>query len=161
MANRKSRSKRQRSRKKGGLRRTILWMLMAVVTVGGMGGYLYPDLPFVGPLVQNVQRAMEATVAGLPAAESGQAHDPAALSRINASVPASLASTQRPADKLLIASFNIQVFGQSKLAKLDVMPVIVHTIRQFDIVAIQEIRGKQDNILPDLVAMLNSDGSRL
>ncbi len=159
MANKKSRSKRRRSRNRGGLGRTILWLLMTVVSLGAMGGYLYPDLPFAGPVMQSVQRVLGAAVAKLPAADSSQADDRAALSRMNASVPASLASSQRPADKLLIASFNIQVFGQSKLAKLDVMPVIVHTIRQFDIVAIQEIRGKQDNLLPDLVTMLNSDGS--
>jgi len=74
--------------------------------------------------------------------------------------PAVLVSAQRPGDRLLIASFNIQVFGTSKMAKTDVMNVIIHTIRQFDIVAIQEVRSKDDEILPKLVSALNQDGSR-
>ncbi|MCH2181402.1 MAG: endonuclease/exonuclease/phosphatase family protein [Mariniblastus sp.] len=160
MANRKSRSKRRGSGKAGSLRATFLWLLMTFLTVGGAVGFLCPDLPVLGPLVQSAQRVLGAVVDRLPKADSRQAIDADELSRINASVPASLASHPRPANKLLIASFNIQVFGKSKLAKPDVMSVIVHTIRQFDIVAIQEIRGKDDNILPDLVEMLNSDGSR-
>ena len=67
---------------------------------------------------------------------------------------------QRPNDKLLIATFNIQVFGASKLAKREAMAVIVQVIRHFDIVAIQEVRAKEDNILPSLVNAINEDGSR-
>ena len=74
--------------------------------------------------------------------------------------PVQLAPAQRPADKLLIASFNIQVFGKSKMQKADVMSVITQVIRQFDIVAIQEVRAKDDNILPSLIALLNANGSR-
>ena len=40
-----------------------------------------------------------------------------------------------------IASFNIQVFGESKADKPDVMAVLAETIRRFDIVAIQEVRA--------------------
>jgi deoxyribonuclease-1-like protein len=68
--------------------------------------------------------------------------------------------SQRPNDKLLIATFNIQVFGASKLAKREAMAVIVQVIRHFDIVAIQEVRAKEDNILPSLVNAINEDGSR-
>jgi endonuclease/exonuclease/phosphatase family metal-dependent hydrolase len=60
----------------------------------------------------------------------------------------------------LIATYNIQVFGTSKLAKPKAMSVIIQVIRQFDLVAIQEVRSKDDSILPQLVAALNADGSR-
>ncbi len=70
------------------------------------------------------------------------------------------AHSQRPNDKLLIATFNIQVFGTSKLAKREAMAVIVQVIRHFDIVAIQEVRAKEDDILPSLVNSINADGSR-
>lgn len=66
----------------------------------------------------------------------------------------------RRRDTLRIASFNIQVFGQSKLGKPAVMEVIVHTLRRFDVVAIQEIRSAEQNVLPQLVELLNADGSR-
>ena len=46
------------------------------------------------------------------------------------------------------------------MAKREAMAVIVQVIRHFDIVAIQEVRAKEDNILPSLVNAINEDGSR-
>ena len=43
-------------------------------------------------------------------------------------------------DSIKIASFNIQIFGQSKASDQEVMNILVQIIRNFDIVAIQEIR---------------------
>ena len=56
-----------------------------------------------------------------------------------------------------VASFNIQVFGQSKLAKPDVMSVLAAVVRRFDVVAIQEIRSKEP-VLPQFVEEINSAG---
>jgi hypothetical protein len=44
-------------------------------------------------------------------------------------------------DTIKVASFNIQVFGTSKLKKPQVMDVLVKVIRRFDVVAIQEVRS--------------------
>jgi endonuclease/exonuclease/phosphatase family metal-dependent hydrolase len=65
-----------------------------------------------------------------------------------------------PLDTIRIASFNIQVFGTSKLEKTDVMQVLVQVVRQFDIVAIQEVRSKDDTVLPRFVTGINADGAR-
>jgi hypothetical protein len=46
-------------------------------------------------------------------------------------------------DTLSIATFNIQVFGQSKISKTDVMANVVTIIKNYDGVAIQEIRSKE------------------
>jgi len=62
-------------------------------------------------------------------------------------------------DKLLIASFNIQVFGESKLEHPEVVNVLAQVVRQFDIVAIQEVRSKID-VLPRFLQAINSDGSQ-
>ena len=51
---------------------------------------------------------------------------------------------------LLIASFNIQVFGQSKLSKPQVVEILAQVARQFDIVAIQEVRAK---VFPNTMAI--------
>ncbi|MDZ4820060.1 MAG: endonuclease/exonuclease/phosphatase family protein [Planctomycetota bacterium] len=59
-----------------------------------------------------------------------------------------------------VASFNIQVFGQSKLGKPDVMQVLCEVARRVDIMAIQEIRAKSDDILPRFVAQINSTGRK-
>ena len=64
------------------------------------------------------------------------------------------------ADTIRIASFNIQVLGQSKLKKPGVPDALARVIRQFDVVAIQELRSKQQNVIPQLLEKVNGDGSR-
>lgn len=59
-----------------------------------------------------------------------------------------------------VASFNIQVFGQAKLDQADVMRKLAHVVRQFDVVAIQEIRSKEQNVLPTFLEYINVDGAR-
>jgi deoxyribonuclease-1-like protein len=71
----------------------------------------------------------------------------------------SLAHT-RPSDAIRIASFNIQVFGTSKMGKPEVMGILVDVVRRFDIVAIQEIRSVDDSIIPTFVSMINANGAR-
>jgi endonuclease/exonuclease/phosphatase family metal-dependent hydrolase len=66
----------------------------------------------------------------------------------------------KPAGAILVASFNIQVFGESKMAKQHVVEVLARVVRQFDIVAIQEVRAKSDEIIPSFVRAVNADGSR-
>ncbi|QDU26838.1 Endonuclease/Exonuclease/phosphatase family protein [Anatilimnocola aggregata] len=70
-------------------------------------------------------------------------------------------STQVPPPRgnasIRIASFNIQVFGDAKINNPAVMPIIVDVLKNFDLIAIQEIRAQQD-VCQQLVAMLNADG---
>ena len=66
----------------------------------------------------------------------------------------------KPTDAVMIASFNIQVFGESKLAKPQVVDVLTKVVRQFDIVAVQEVRAKSDSVVPTFVSKINADGSR-
>ncbi|WP_406657393.1 endonuclease/exonuclease/phosphatase family protein [Methanolobus sp. ZRKC2] len=60
---------------------------------------------------------------------------------------------------LRIGAFNVQVFGVSKADKPEVMEVLADIIRTHDIIAIQEIRDKSQTALPELVDLVNSDGS--
>ena len=55
-----------------------------------------------------------------------------------------------------IASFNIQSFGQKKAGKSHVMDALANVVRQFDIVAIQEIRSKDQTLIPNFVSLINS-----
>src|SRR5690606_8073323 len=57
-----------------------------------------------------------------------------------------------------LGTFNIQVFGQSKLEKPDVMGVLADVARQFDLLAIQEIRTQDDGHLDTFLQMINSTG---
>ncbi|MEX0793609.1 MAG: endonuclease/exonuclease/phosphatase family protein [Pirellulaceae bacterium] len=63
-------------------------------------------------------------------------------------------------DTISIAAFNIQVFGQSKLGKPDVMEVLSNVVRQFDVIAVQELRSAEQNVIPEWLEMINADGSR-
>ncbi|MFM7072072.1 MAG: endonuclease/exonuclease/phosphatase family protein [Planctomycetota bacterium] len=65
-----------------------------------------------------------------------------------------------PADKISIASYNIQVFGTTKLQQNDLREILARTVRQFDVVAIQEVRSKDDTVLPRFLQAVNADGSR-
>lgn len=63
-------------------------------------------------------------------------------------------------DTIRIASFNIQVFGVSKIKEPDVMAVLADVVRRFDIVAIQEVRAKDQTVVPRFAEMVNAEGAR-
>lgn len=64
----------------------------------------------------------------------------------------------RNAESIRVASFNIQVFGDSKSNKGHVMDVLARVARNFDVLAIQEIRAKNQDIVPNFVDLINQTG---
>jgi deoxyribonuclease-1-like protein len=64
----------------------------------------------------------------------------------------------RLGETIRIATWNIQVFGEAKLQDPATMNVIVTVLRNFDVVAIQEVRAENQNVVPELVALLNAGG---
>lgn len=68
-------------------------------------------------------------------------------------------STEHNEDEIVrIGTFNIQVFGQSKLEKPGVMDIIAEIASKFDVLAIQEIRSIDQNVMPRLVELVNAKG---
>ena len=63
-------------------------------------------------------------------------------------------------DTIKIASFNIQVFGTSKLGKPHVMEILANVVRRFDVVAIQEVRALDQTVVPRFVERINAEGAR-
>jgi endonuclease/exonuclease/phosphatase family metal-dependent hydrolase len=59
------------------------------------------------------------------------------------------------AETAKIAAFNIQVFGEAKSQKGDVMTVLTKIVREFDIVLIQEIRDASEQTIPNFVEKIN------
>src|SRR5688572_7204874 len=59
-----------------------------------------------------------------------------------------------------IASFNIEVFGKTKADKPYVMHTLAEIVRQFHVVAIQEIRTQDDYLMRSFVNLVNSGGRR-
>jgi deoxyribonuclease-1-like protein len=165
---------RKKSQPAGKSRRfTVISLLCAFLSSGGVGAYFNPDWPIIGPLVEKLAQRQAATPSSgeLGSGKIVQAwrelttrdeSSPASNeSRPRAgTVPAQPTSARRPGETLLIATFNIQVFGKSKLAKPGVLDVLVQAVRHFDVVAIQEVRAADDDILPRFVAAINADGSR-
>lgn len=68
-----------------------------------------------------------------------------------------LPGVERDGTTVRIASFNIQVFGQKKLSDPRVTKLLAEIVRKFDVVAIQEIRSKQD-IMTRFVDQVNAGG---
>jgi deoxyribonuclease-1-like protein len=165
---------RKKSRSSGKSPRfALVSLLVTILSGGGVGAYFNPDWPVVGPLVQKLsQRQAEATSksgrdTATPARTgndytSASAAGPATVetARREGGVPVAPASSRQPNDSILIATFNIQVFGKSKISKPRILDILAQTVRQFDVVAIQEVRAADDDILPKFVAAINADGSR-
>lgn len=61
--------------------------------------------------------------------------------------------------KIKIATFNIKVFGKSKLKKPAVMSKLANIVKQFDLVAIQEIKDISGSTAPKFLEVINADGS--
>jgi len=64
----------------------------------------------------------------------------------------------RPGETLRIASFNIQVFGESKLGDAKSTAVLAQIIRKFDVTAVQEIRAKDANFINRFLQQVNAAG---
>ena len=62
----------------------------------------------------------------------------------------------RSTNVIRVATFNIQVFGKSKAAKPHVMDILARIVRNFDIVAVQEIRSDDDDLLPNFIELINT-----
>lgn len=60
-----------------------------------------------------------------------------------------------PNNTVKLAAFNIQIFGITKAEKPEVMELLSKTIRNFDIVAVQEIRDASQTALPALRNAVN------
>lgn len=77
---------------------------------------------------------------------------------VNLSPTTNTPPSARGNDTIRVATFNIQVFGENKLNDPEAMRAIVAILQNFDLIAIQEVRAMSQDILPQLIGLLNSDG---
>ena len=68
--------------------------------------------------------------------------------------------SQQERDVIRIATFKVQAFGAQKSGDRMVTTRLTEICRQFDLIALQEIRSSQKNMLPDFVRALNSAGGQ-
>lgn len=60
---------------------------------------------------------------------------------------------------LKLCTFNVQVFGQSKMQKSDVVDILVRIFESFDLCVMQEIRDSSGQAFPELIAELNQNSN--
>jgi len=58
---------------------------------------------------------------------------------------------------ITIASFNIQVFGQTKAGKPDVMTTLAKVAREFDVMVVQEFRDASEQTADIFLDRINQD----
>lgn len=61
-------------------------------------------------------------------------------------------------ETIRVATFNLRVFGEAKLRDRQAMEILVAILRQFDLIAVQEVRAAQQDVLPRLIEELNAGG---
>ena len=110
---------------------------------GGAGGGLLEDLK--GEITNALNKG---------AGSYAPQNTPVGYQRGNPPPPVNVGET------IHVCSFNIQVFGEKKLENRDVVNVLAQVARNFDIVAIQEIRSVRDDILPRFLQEINATGRR-
>jgi len=66
----------------------------------------------------------------------------------------------RSPQTILIASFNIQAFGEKKVTNPKTAQRLASIIGMFDVVAIQEVRATDQTVLPQLLKYINANGAR-
>jgi endonuclease/exonuclease/phosphatase family metal-dependent hydrolase len=69
-----------------------------------------------------------------------------------------LPTPEQPDRFIRIATFNIQAFGPSKAADSHVMGILADVVRQFDVVAVQEIRSEDQTLVERFVQRINAPG---
>ncbi|MFW6171029.1 MAG: endonuclease/exonuclease/phosphatase family protein [Planctomycetota bacterium] len=170
---------RTRSRSKKAKRSSFFSRLVTVVwiLVGGGAMVLWAgrDLPLVGPLVQSVTQGgsqVEEPDTTSQQTETDQlidAGNQAAKALREPSALTSASSQAGPSSQpsagadgaigtIRIASFNTPLFDESTRSPSWVVDILAQIVREFDVVAIQGIRGGEASIIPEFVQSVNADG---
>lgn len=155
------------------------WALACMFGSAGFAGLAQQGLPLLGPLASAVGKLLQPGMVDGELAPAGGVYGGgpiggAGMAGVGGQGPiggaAYTTSAQQtsaqvrgmlPAgEPIHIASFNIQVFGESKLQEAWVVEVLAQVVRLFDVVAIQEVRAKSDDVLPRFLQAVNARGAR-
>lgn len=66
----------------------------------------------------------------------------------------------RSHDGIKIASFNLDGWSESKRSDVANVRLLTRILAQFDLIALQDIRSRQDDMLPELISQLNASGRK-
>ncbi len=136
-----------------------------IVPIGGQaaaqvgGGMISPppgaaaqwdQLLTVGEKLGMLERTRQAVPSAAPVYQTQSSHVLAGVQQP--------AVAMQPRDTIRIASFNLSGWGDASRDRPAVTEMLVRLIGQFDIVALQDIRSKRDDLLPNLMIELNRGG---
>lgn len=122
--------------------RKIPFYPLLILLLVGMGGYLGCDPNTTSKVVDLLETEVPL----------GQETSTPTSAANTTSIPARTSST------IIVGSFNLQRLGPSKLSDAWVMDKLATIIRQFDVIALQEITSVDQRTLPILVNLINSQG---
>ncbi|QDV71711.1 Endonuclease/Exonuclease/phosphatase family protein [Rosistilla carotiformis] len=124
-----------------------------------IGRFIGPPLTIVLFLVVGYL-AMTGRLPFLSGRDAGSTTDADSL----VGAPFQLASTgdaaTKPTDTITVATFNIEVFGVKKAEDAEVMQYLALILRQFDVIAVQEIRSMERAPVDQLLEQINSTGEQ-
>jgi len=66
---------------------------------------------------------------------------------------------KRTNDTIRVASFNLDQFQEKKISDPNVTELLLRVLRQFDVIAIQEVTARSQDFFPALCDLLNSKGA--
>lgn len=174
MASRRSRS---RNRSRSNLFSRFSGTIWIVVAAGVVAVWAGPGLPLVGTLVRGFRHG--ASEDKETDAISDDAQTDQLMDRRNQVSSVSMGMSRRaqtsgnvlpeekritaaikPTDTIAIAGFNMQRFCESRPAEAWAVDIVAQMIRNFDVVAIQGIRCRSDEVVTQFVQAVNADGSR-
>jgi len=64
-------------------------------------------------------------------------------------------SSRSVSETVSILSFNIQIFGISKMSKPEIVDILVDIVQRFDLIAIQEVRDSSGNSVVQFMSLLD------
>ena len=84
----------------------------------------------------------------------GDAAGPATNSTVSKTTP------KRTNDTIRIAAFNLDQFHEKKISDPQVGEILLRILRQFDVIAVQEVTARSQDFFPALCELLNAKGAR-
>lgn len=117
--------------------------------VKALGGEEWDQLLTVGEKLGMLERTRQAVPSAAPVYQT-QSNTLAGVQQPAISMPTR--------DTIRIASFNVSGWGDAKRDQPAVTEMLVRLIGQFDVIALQDIRSKRDDLLPNLMIELNRAG---
>lgn len=147
-------------RKKRNKKFDFIWLCLAALLHFGCDAEGLPERVGSDKLIGGLKDRLIANNGQGASAVSGANQGPSVVPAGNQLSQQSGAWQQSAMPTITIASFNIQVFGTTKVGDRWVLERLAATIRAFDVVAIQEIRSNDQTLIEQFIQAINSDGSQ-